>query len=335
MKLAVVSHKLCWPSPGSPSGYATDGGFPLQMGAISELFAATSVVAPCESERVVDGVSALQGNNLSVVPLAPPKGRGLGRKLRLPLWAIANGRVIWQQVRAADAVHAPIPGDVGTIGMLFALIQRKPLFVRHCGNWFVQRTAAERLWKRSIEYFAGGRNVMLATGGSDVAPSSKNANVSWIFSTSLRAEQLAGRRPRTLDRSRPLHLVIASRQEERKGTDIVIDSLQLIPGAVLDVVGGGSLLDKLKTRADESGVSDRVTFHGKVPQARVLELLDRADVFCYPTSASEGFPKVVLEALACGLPVVTTAVSVLPKLISGGGGVLLDNAAPDTLAAAV
>ncbi|HEY7912481.1 MAG TPA: glycosyltransferase family 4 protein, partial [Blastocatellia bacterium] len=83
------------------------------------------------------------------------------------------------------------------------------------------------------------------------------------------------------------------------------------------------------------GLGDRVKFHGKVDHTRLMNLLRRADLFCYPTRASEGFPKVVHEALACGLPVVTTRVSVLPQVIGSGCGVLIEKAAPAEVARAV
>jgi glycosyltransferase involved in cell wall biosynthesis len=57
-----------------------------------------------------------------------------------------------------------------------------------------------------------------------------------------------------------------------------------------------------------------------------MNLLKKADLFCFPTTSSEGFPKAVLEALACGLPVITTRVSVLPALVGNGAGILLENA---------
>jgi glycosyltransferase involved in cell wall biosynthesis len=91
----------------------------------------------------------------------------------------------------------------------------------------------------------------------------------------------------------------------------------------------------LKTRARDLKLEDRITFHGKVAQRQVIELLGRADVFCFPTSASEGFPKVVLEALSCGLPVLTTRVSVLPKLIGPGAGVLIDDPGIEAIAGGI
>lgn len=339
MHVAVVSHKICWPSQGSSSGFSTDGGFPLHMEAISELFGKTTVVVPCENFSAQNGVSPLVGNNLEVVSLAVPKGTGLKRKLAFPLWMVKNGSVIWRQVKNADAVHTPIPGDVGTIGMIFALLMRKPLVVRHCGNWFVQRTVAEKFWKWSMEFFGGGKNVMFATGGSSLQPSQRNTNIKWIFSTSLRREQINERQPLTLPTDGRIRLAIACRQEARKGTDIVIESmpeiLQTFPNASLDIIGDGSRLARLKQRVQDLGLQGNVKFHGKLEHAKVISLLMQNHIFCYPTSASEGFPKVVLEALAGGLPVITTKVSVLPDLISSGCGVLLDSASPETLSKAV
>jgi hypothetical protein len=339
MRLVVVSHKLCWRAQNADSGFATDGGFPLQMEAISELFEQTAIVVPCSNDPFPAGLSPLRGNSLHVFPLTVPKGTGLRRKVDMIRWFLQNGPSIWGQIRHADAVHAPIPGDVGTIGMVFALLQSKPLLVRHCGNWLVQKTAAERFWKWSMEYFAGGNNVMFATGGAAGPPSDKNPNLKWIFSTSLRAGQFEKGPPRTLPSDRGVRLIIACRQEAGKGTDKVIESLPAIlavfPNATLDVVGGGSLLPTLQRRVKDLGLQDHVTFHGRIEQRRVIELLRQSHLFCYPTTASEGFPKVVLEALASGLPVITTKVSVLPKLLESGAGVLLEHAEEDHLARAV
>jgi glycosyltransferase involved in cell wall biosynthesis len=339
MRLTVVSHKLCWPSASGTGGFSTDGGFPLQMAALSELFEETRILVPCEHEIATSGVTELKGNNLSVIPMSVPAGVRLRRKINMVGWAVRNAAVIWREVRRADAVHAPIPGDIGTFGFVFALLMRKPLFVRHCGNWFVQQSTAERLWVWLMERYAGGRNVMLATGGAAEPPSSRNSKIGWIFSTSLRSAQMQGIEPRESPKDGILRIIIVCRQEEKKGTGIVIASLPLLqekfPQVTLDVVGGGSLLEMLKEQAAALGLEGHVTFHGKVEQAKVLGLLKRSHIFCYPTSASEGFPKVVLEALACGLPVVTTRVSVLPQLISTGCGVLLDEVTPAGMANAI
>jgi glycosyltransferase involved in cell wall biosynthesis len=337
MHLLVISSKPCWRSNASHSGYATDGGFPFQMQFLSQLFDSTLLAVPVLPSGEVKGELPLSGRNVNVLPLDMPRSSGMFRKILVIPWLIKNGWPILHAVRNADAVHAPIPGDIPTLGMLAAFILHKPLFVRHCGNWAVQRTLAERFWRWFMERYGGGRNVMLATGGMTEPPSRYNLNLAWIFSTSLTEHelQMLNEKPK---RDSGLRLIIVCRQEVGKGTDLLVRSLPLIleafPDASLDVVGDGSALPQLKMLASEIGVEQKVSFHGRVGHQQVLELLHRATLFCYPTR-SEGFPKAVLEALACGLPVVTTRVSVLTHLISRGCGQLLDEATPNAITQAV
>ena len=344
MKLLVVSHKHCWPDANSPTGYATDGGFPFQMRAISELFDTTTLLLPCLSSLPHQNGEPLIGHKLKVKPITPLKGQDFTRKLYFPFWLLRNSFTILRAVIAADAIHTPIPGDVGTIGMLLAFLLRKPLFVRHCGNWLRPVTTAEHFWKHSMIRWGGGRNFCLATGGSTEPPAAENPSIEWIFSTSLTQRELEqcraqrSREPQNTSRRGP-RLVLAARQTVEKGTGVVIEALPALlkdfPQIHFDVIGEGFDLAAFKQKAEQLNVSQHVTFHGAVNHDRVIELMQAADIFSFPTMASEGFPKVVLEALACGLPVITTHVSVLPTLIGEGGGLLLESATAPALADAV
>jgi len=339
MKLVIVSHKPCWYCESSPTKCATDGGFPYQTQAVSELFDETVVAVPVESNGNREGEIHLTGHHLSITPLRVPAGRGIWRKMAMAPWLFLSLNTLLREIRRADAVCALIPGDIGTFGLILALALRKPLFTRYCGNWLVQRTVTERFLHWVMERTAGGRNVMLATGGADEPPSRRNPNVRWIFASTMgRTELEACATIRHFQDDGHLRLIIACRQEPGKGTDLVIRSLPLVlrkyAGTMLDVVGDGSALAGLKRLAGELGLGERVIFHGKVDHAGVIRLMQRADLFCYPT-ASEGFPKVVVEALACGLPVITTRVSVLPKLMAGGCGLLLEGASAESIAKAI
>src|SRR4051812_11645266 len=98
MNLAVFSHKPCWRSKVSPSGFATDGGFPFHMAALSELFDSTVVVVPCGNGDAASE-APLRGHNLRVAPLSPPWGHGSWRKLLFPLWVLRNGAAIVRELR--------------------------------------------------------------------------------------------------------------------------------------------------------------------------------------------------------------------------------------------
>jgi glycosyltransferase involved in cell wall biosynthesis len=85
----------------------------------------------------------------------------------------------------------------------------------------------------------------------------------------------------------------------------------------LTICGNGRLLNDLKSQARGLEIEQFVHFVGWVPNARVGELLNQSDIFVLP-SRSEGMPNALLQAMACGLPIVTTNVSSIPEIIQDG-----------------
>ncbi len=103
-----------------------------------------------------------------------------------------------------------------------------------------------------------------------------------------------------------------------------------LPDARFAVAGAGPLEEKLAERADELGVADRVLFLGQ--RGDVPRLLTAADIFVLP-SAWEGLPITVLEAMAAGVPCVSTAVGGVPEaIIDGVNGYLVEPHDPAALA---
>lgn len=94
-----------------------------------------------------------------------------------------------------------------------------------------------------------------------------------------------------------------------------------LPGATLAMVGDGPLLEEAQREAAALGES--VEFTGALPDTAVLAQLHRADVFCLPSRVAasgdaEGLPISILEALACGVPVATSAVGGVDEGIDQG-----------------
>lgn len=183
--------------------------------------------------------------------------------------------------------------------------------------------------------------MFLATGGAVERPSANNSNIKWIFSTSLtQAEIAATASSPDFAPLATLRLITVGRLEREKNVHSTIESLihirEMFPDCQLDVVGGGSQLASLQELVVALGLSNCVFFHGRVNHQAVLDLLKPAHIFCFPTRSSEGFPKVVLEALASGVPVITTPVSVLPMLIGENQcGLILSEPSPRSIADAV
>jgi len=82
----------------------------------------------------------------------------------------------------------------------------------------------------------------------------------------------------------------------------------------LIIIGDGPQWEKLQKQAQEFGISNSVKFLGTKPHSEIADWMRSSDCLCLP-SHSEGMPNVVLEALACGIPVVATNVGEIPFLI--------------------
>ena len=94
---------------------------------------------------------------------------------------------------------------------------------------------------------------------------------------------------------------------DRKGHDLVIDAIKDIPDATLLIAGDGEKRAALEARAASAGIGGRMRFLGAVPHEDLPWIYNAADVLAL-ASSREGWPNVLLEAMACGTPCVATPV---------------------------
>jgi glycosyltransferase involved in cell wall biosynthesis len=109
-----------------------------------------------------------------------------------------------------------------------------------------------------------------------------------------------------------------------------------LPGRQLAIVGGGKddrYRAHLSKLVSELGLADEVVFVGSVSLEETVNFYRAAEVFVYP-SLNETFGLPILEAMACGCPVVTSSVSAMPE-IAGGAATLCDPTSPASIAEAI
>lgn len=135
-------------------------------------------------------------------------------------------------------------------------------------------------------------------------------------------------------------LLSLGRLEKRKGFDDVIRALTYlrdIPDIVLLIAGKGRERPHLEKLAIDLSLQDKVKFLGVVSSDDLLRIYNIADVFVAPFRSfgrdMEGFPLVVQEAQACGVPVVSTMTASLPELVENNkSGFLVPQSSPQALA---
>ena len=116
-------------------------------------------------------------------------------------------------------------------------------------------------------------------------------------------------------------VVFVGRLEHQKNLHALIDAVKDLPDVKLYVIGDGSLRKELERKVANEHV-DNVVFLGVVPHEKMPYELNRSEIFVLP-SLWEGHPKTLIEAMACGLPVVGTDVEGIREvLVDGYNGLL-------------
>ena len=140
-------------------------------------------------------------------------------------------------------------------------------------------------------------------------------------------------------------VVSVGRLVEKKGFGDLIDACRLLRAGGLeltcDIIGAGPLEQELRAQIDRAQLGATVRLLGPRPQAEVRQRLSEAGMFvlaCRPEEGggSDNLPTVIMEAMACGAPVISTRLAGIPEMIQDGGeGLLVAPRAPAALAEAM
>ncbi len=141
-------------------------------------------------------------------------------------------------------------------------------------------------------------------------------------------------RPASVERSSTAFTVLyAGRFASEKGLDTLIEAFRLLgAGARLWLVGDGPLRADLEAQARSAGVAEQVEFRVPVPLDQMPAMLAQADVLVLPSRSTtfwqEQFGRVLVEAMACRVPVVGSASGAIPEVIGDAGLLFPEGDAP-------
>ena len=240
----------------------------------------------------------------------------------------------------ADLVHFHHPNPTAVLSY-FASGRRGPLVVTYHSDIVRQRVLGTMV-SPLIHAFLARADAIIATSPQYLASSPvlrRHADRCHVLPFGVEMgemedvdrSEVAGIRARFGDRI----VLAAGRLVYYKGFDYLVRAMRTVPGRLL-IVGDGPLRGELERIAAEAGVADRVTLLGPVPDLRPW--YHAADAFAFPSVArSEAYGIVQMEAMACGLPVVNTALDTGVPFVSPDGvtGITVPPADVDALAEAL
>lgn len=131
---------------------------------------------------------------------------------------------------------------------------------------------------------------------------------------------------------------MAGRLVAEKGVYVLLDTVARVPRTRARIAGSGPLAADLPARAAARGIADRVEYVGALSPDRLAAFYRSIDVLAVPSLPTprwtEQFGRVAVEAMACGVPVVSSDAGALPDVV-GGAGIVVPHGDADALAAAV
>lgn len=123
-------------------------------------------------------------------------------------------------------------------------------------------------------------------------------------------------------RQRKMQLVAVGTLKWQKGYEYLLQSVKGVffrhPEYRLAIIGDGPLRNQLEELAGSLGIANRIEFLNRLTHEQVAVVLNESSIFVM-SSVSEGFPKALVEAIACGTPVVATDVGSCREIVNGVG----------------
>jgi len=274
--------------------------------------------------------------------IAPGEATGLKARLLLVGQAIAACRLARVlRARRVEHVHCHFAHAPTTVGMYAAGQLGVPFsFVGHANDLFQRRALLKRKLERAA--FVSCISDWHHEHYRKIAPRGRYAVVRCGVDTDAWQPPPA---VQAAPETKPTRVVTVGRLVEKKGIDHLVRALARVTRDGVDirltVVGDGPMAGELRGLADELGATHRVDFAGETDNEAVRERLAEADVFALPCRQDkagdrDGIPVVLMEAMACGLPVLAGDLPTLHELVTHyRDGLLVDGADPDAIARAL
>ena len=316
MKLVIVSHTPHYRRGGKVVGW---GPTIREIDQLSEIFDQVVHIAPVHSKDAPQSALAYESERVRVRAVAPSGGGGVKNKLDVLRRAQSYVQAMRQELRDADAVHVRCPANISLVALVVLMFTGHPRkrWLKYAGNWNPKGAEA---WSYTLQRWllrsGWHKGVVTVNGEWPNQPSFVRS----FFNPCLNDQELLeGREISGAKRmTDPIRLIFVGRLDSGKGADrtlqIVARHKELGGAALLDLVGDGKGRQSLEQLAKTLGIGDQVTFHGAQPRPTLAPLYSRAHLMIL-ASGSEGWPKVLSEAMAYGVVPVASNVSSIPQYL--------------------
>lgn len=324
MKLTIISHTEHYKLPdGTIVGW---GPTITEINHLAEIFDEIHHIAMFYDEKAPKSSLPYTSNKITLVPIKPTGGHSIWAKLNVLLSAPRVIRTVNTTLAKTDCFQLRAPTGIGVFLIPYlTLFSKKKGWFKYAGNWkqspaplgyAIQRFLLKRQkrkvtingsWENQKEHCLSFENPCLVEkdiieGKEVVAHKNKDEKLNFCY---------------------------VGRLEKQKGVERIINAFNRLPGDIITkvgtihLVGDGADVDYFKQISNEQGLN--FVFHGFLSTEDVFKIYKQSHYFLMPTTASEGFPKVIAEAMNFGcVPLVSSISSIGQYVKDSENGFLID-----------
>lgn len=251
-------------------------------------------------------------------PVTAVGGKRCSDKSRIIRQIPSYARAIRELVAASDMIHIRAPASISMLAIVLHALNRKPKphWIKYAGNWSPKnREAASYTVQRRLLRRPAPRTIVTVNGLWQHQPRHVVSFLNPCLTQAELDEGGAAAAAKSLEF--PVRLLFVGRLDTAKGALRAIHVRRKLEAlsipSVLDLAGDSPSRDHVVTAAKQDG--DRVRIHGELSREDLGKLYRLAHFFVLPTQSSEGWPKVISEAMAYGgIPICSDVSSIAQYL---------------------
>jgi glycosyltransferase involved in cell wall biosynthesis len=337
VKLLIISHTPHYLRNGEIVGW---GPTVRELQHISVLADDVVHLAPLHHTPAPASALPYEATNIRVRLVPAAGGPSIGHKLQILRVTGSYVRAISQELSHADIVHIRCPANISLVALLVVSMTRRDhrRWVKYAGAWGADIAdpwsyRVQRWWLRRKDF----DGVVTVNGCWPDQP----RHVHSLSNPCLTDDELGVSRSYAGNKSltRPVRLLYVGALSKAKGVSLLIEILTRLRTcgveATMDVVGDGDERPRIEADVLTRGLGSHMTFHGWLPRPSLAQVYGPAHFLVLP-SQTEGWPKVVGEAMAYGAVPIASSVGSVPYYLNAyATGVALATNNADAFASAI
>lgn len=324
MNLLIISHTEHYVSNGEIVGW---GPTVREINDLKKQFTKIYHIACLYKDRGAP-LSAISYNNSDIefIPISPFGGKSFYSKISVIKSAFEAINIINHYKSKVDAMQIRVPTGIANILLPWFSCFRPDLqlWVKYAGNWTQKKPPLGyqfQRWWLTQNYL---NSIVTINGKWDNQP---NHCISFENPCLEESERIQGQKLlQQKEYKPPFHACFIGRVESEKGIDRILDSAEILAKKgikSIDLIGDGPNREffeqKVKARKDI-----KFKFHGSIARDKIADFLSQSHFLLLPSTASEGFPKVIAEAWNYGAIPIVSNVSSIPQYVHPMNGFIWD-----------